>query len=73
MILQMKIIHLNGFTDQERVLYRSVVFSNTAQSLKVILEAMVKLRIEYGSSENQTVGQSFVAFIESKAAPAELD
>ncbi len=37
-VKQMKIIHDNGYSLEERELFRSVVFCNTIQSLFVILK-----------------------------------
>ncbi|KAI8381194.1 heterotrimeric G protein alpha subunit B [Radiomyces spectabilis] len=39
-VKQMKLIHDGGFTREERLAYRTVIFSNTIQSMRVILEAM---------------------------------
>jgi guanine nucleotide-binding protein G(i) subunit alpha len=37
---QMKLIHHGGYTDQERESYKEIIFSNTIQSMRAILEAM---------------------------------
>ncbi|PAA67227.1 hypothetical protein BOX15_Mlig003673g1, partial [Macrostomum lignano] len=50
LVKQMKIIHENGYTNEERFQYRSVVFSNTVQSLLAIVRAMGHLGIEFGSA-----------------------
>ena len=42
---QMKILHLNGFDQEEKLKYKSLVHSNTIESLNVILEAMNSLQI----------------------------
>ena len=36
---QMKIIHLNGFSEAERVDYKSIIFSNVVGSIRVLVEA----------------------------------
>jgi len=36
---QMKIIHLNGFTDEERKDFRSIIWSNVVGSMRVLIEA----------------------------------
>jgi len=36
---QMKIIHLKGFTDQEKESYKEIVYSNIVSSVKVLSEA----------------------------------
>lgn len=42
---QMKIIHQNGFTEQERLDYRPVVFKNLTESAQAIVIAMRKLGV----------------------------
>ncbi|CAI8052377.1 Guanine nucleotide-binding protein G(i) subunit alpha [Geodia barretti] len=49
----MKIIHENGYSEEERSQYKPVVFSNTVQSLVAILRAMERLGIGYGSPERE--------------------
>ncbi|XP_022108705.1 guanine nucleotide-binding protein G(o) subunit alpha-like [Acanthaster planci] len=46
-VKQMKIIHEEGFSDEDAKVYRPVVFSNTLQSMVSILRAMEKLEIAY--------------------------
>ncbi|KFZ67852.1 Guanine nucleotide-binding protein G(t) subunit alpha-3, partial [Podiceps cristatus] len=46
-VKQMKIIHKDGFTYQERMEFRPVVYSNTVQSILSIVKAMTKLGISY--------------------------
>ena len=53
----MKIIHENGYTTEELRAYRSVVYSNTIQSMVAILRAMSKLRIPFGSSDRESDAQ----------------
>jgi len=42
---QMKLIHHGGYNEQERDSYREIIFSNTIQSMRAILEAMPQLDI----------------------------
>lgn len=44
-VKQMKIIHEKGYTKEECLQYRPIVFSNTIQSLIAIIRAMGQLRI----------------------------
>jgi guanine nucleotide-binding protein G(i) subunit alpha len=44
-VKQMKIIHDNGYTQEECLQYRPIVFSNTIQSLLAIIRAMGQLKI----------------------------
>ena len=46
-VKQMKIIHETGYSKEEREQYRSVVYSNTIQSLMAIIRAMGQLRIDF--------------------------
>ncbi|KAG0165155.1 guanine nucleotide-binding protein subunit alpha [Apophysomyces sp. BC1015] len=50
---QMKLIHDGGFSLDERAAYREIIFSNTIQSMHVILEAMELLDIPLGNAANQ--------------------
>jgi len=51
---QMKIIHLNGFSQEERQGFKSIIFSNVVGSMRVLIEATEKLHIQI-SSENQSI------------------
>ncbi|KAF7358225.1 G-protein alpha subunit [Mycena venus] len=42
---QMKLIHLDGYNAQERDAYKEIIYSNTIQSMRAILEAMPQLDI----------------------------
>jgi guanine nucleotide-binding protein G(i) subunit alpha len=41
----MKLIHHGGYTEQERESYKEIIFSNTIQSMRAVLEAMPQLDI----------------------------
>ncbi|OBZ70966.1 Guanine nucleotide-binding protein subunit alpha [Grifola frondosa] len=43
---QMKLIHHGGYNEQERDSYKEIIFSNTIQSMRAILEAMPSLDIQ---------------------------
>jgi len=45
---QMKLIHDNGYNKDERDSFKEIIFSNTVQSMRVILEAMQNMGIETG-------------------------
>jgi guanine nucleotide-binding protein G(i) subunit alpha len=49
---QMKIIHLKGFTDDERVSYKSIIFNNTVGSMRVLVTAVQELGIELTEENN---------------------
>jgi len=46
-VKQMKIIHETGYSSDDCLNYRPVVYSNTIQSLMAIISAMSKLRIDF--------------------------
>jgi len=43
---QMKLIHHGGYNDSERDSYKEIIFSNTIQSMRAILEAMPQLDLQ---------------------------
>lgn len=47
-VKQMKIIHEDGYSEEECKQYKVVVFSNTIQSIIAIIRAMGKLKIDFG-------------------------
>jgi guanine nucleotide-binding protein subunit alpha len=38
LVKQMKLIHEGGYSEEERVSYKEIIFANTVQSMRVILE-----------------------------------
>ncbi|KAI8099860.1 G-alpha protein [Halteromyces radiatus] len=50
---QMKLIHDGGYTPEERESFKEVIFSNTIQSMKVTLEAMHRLCIDFTNPHNE--------------------
>ena len=46
-----RIIHETGYTDEECLQYKPVVYSNTVQSMVAIFKAMEKLEIPFGVAE----------------------
>jgi len=46
-----RIIHEDGYSEEECLQYKAVVYSNTLQSLITIVRAMGHLKIDFGSSE----------------------
>ncbi|KAI9664363.1 MAG: guanine nucleotide-binding protein subunit alpha [Alyxoria varia] len=47
---QMKLIHEGGYTRDERESFKEIIFSNTVQSMRVILEAMESLELPLDDS-----------------------
>ncbi|KAL1935534.1 hypothetical protein VTP01DRAFT_4674 [Rhizomucor pusillus] len=50
---QMKLIHDGGYTPEERESFKEVIFSNTIQSMRVTMEAMQMLGIQFRNPENE--------------------
>ncbi|TPX31176.1 hypothetical protein SmJEL517_g05438 [Synchytrium microbalum] len=50
---QMKLIHDSGYSAEEREAFKEIIFSNTAQSMRVILEAMSSMGIALGNDDNE--------------------
>lgn len=49
---QMTLIHGSGYSKDERESYKEIIYSNTIQSMRVIMEAMENLSIAMGDEEN---------------------
>lgn len=49
-VKQMKIIHEDGYSEEECRQYRAVVYSNTIQSIMAIVKAMGNLQIDFADS-----------------------
>ncbi|KAJ1917730.1 guanine nucleotide-binding protein subunit alpha [Mycoemilia scoparia] len=52
-IKQMKLIHDGGYSREERESFKEIIFSNSIQSMRVILEAMDALEISLFKDESQ--------------------
>ncbi|KAF8952182.1 guanine nucleotide-binding protein subunit alpha [Entomortierella lignicola] len=72
---QMKLIHDGGYTKDEREAYKEIIFSNTVQSMKVILEAMEKMELPLYHDANRNYGiiiMSLPPQIEGEYMPHEV-
>lgn len=58
-VKQMKIIHETGYSQEECEEYRRVVYSNTVQSLMVIIRAMGRLKIEFADPGKTDIARQF--------------
>ena len=65
-VKQMKIIHCNGFTEDDRVKYRAIVFSNTILSMTAILKAMKFLDIRLEDPGLQITMNEFLSSVQSE-------
>ncbi len=50
----MKLIHTEGYSEDEKRLFRETIFSNTLDSMRITLEAMDTLQIEFENPDNST-------------------
>jgi guanine nucleotide-binding protein subunit alpha len=64
----MKLIHDGGYTQDEREAFKEIIFSNTIQSMRVILDAMLAMDV---SLENDN--RPFAAIIMEQPAQIERD
>ncbi|ORZ02567.1 guanine nucleotide binding protein, alpha subunit [Syncephalastrum racemosum] len=72
---QMKLIHDDGYSLDEREAFKEIIFSNTVQSMRVILEAMDDMGISLAHSEYQhhaAVIMEMPAQIERDSLPPEV-
>ncbi|MEJ1278012.1 hypothetical protein NN561_008931 [Cricetulus griseus] len=53
-VKQMKIIHEDGYSEDECKQYKVVVYSNTIQSIIAIIRAMGRLKIDFGEAARAT-------------------
>lgn len=49
----MKLIHDGGYSQDERESFREIIYSNTTQSMRVILEAMEAMGIDFEYSNSR--------------------
>ncbi|KAJ3085422.1 guanine nucleotide-binding protein subunit alpha [Quaeritorhiza haematococci] len=72
---QMKLIHDNGYSQDEREAFKEIIFSNTVQSMRVILEAMQNMGIPLERDDNEkhrAVILDLPNQIEAEVFPAEV-
>ncbi|KAL0978744.1 hypothetical protein UPYG_G00174590 [Umbra pygmaea] len=64
-VKQMKIIHEDGYSEDECKQYRAVVYSNTIQSIMAIIKAMTNLQILYSDAAREDDAQQLFALAAS--------
>ena len=62
-VKQLKIIHVDKYVDNERILFKSVVFSNAIQSLFTIIKFMKNECIPLGNKDLEPVMEDFFSFV----------
>ncbi|KAL2090495.1 hypothetical protein ACEWY4_012758 [Coilia grayii] len=72
---QMKIIYLGGYTDEERLEYRAVIYSNILQFTLAVLQGMGPLEIKFGSPSSEANAkklQTMAGSTEEGTMPADM-
>jgi guanine nucleotide-binding protein subunit alpha len=71
---QMKLIHHGGYNDNERDSYKEIIFSNTIQSMRAILEAMSALDISLAPQNDarRAIVMSLPMQIEADVLPRDV-
>jgi guanine nucleotide-binding protein G(i) subunit alpha len=72
---QMKLIHDGGYSRDEREAFKEIIFSNTVQSMRVILEAMENMGVACSQPQNRhhsTIILDLPSQIERESLPAEV-
>ena len=70
----MKLIHHGGYNEQERESYKEIIYSNTVQSMRAILEALPTLEIQLnpGNDARRSVIFSLPVQIEGDTLPRDV-
>ena len=71
----MTLIHGGGYNKDQKEAFKEIIFSNVVQSMRVVLEAMEKLKIPLGDPENkphQTLISESSAQIEDRDLPEKI-
>ncbi|XP_067096948.1 guanine nucleotide-binding protein G(t) subunit alpha-2 [Osmerus mordax] len=74
-VKQMKILHQGGYTKEEKLMFRSIIYGNILQSALAIIRGMEMLGIEFGSPSATDDGQKLHNLsdsIEEGSMPTEL-
>ncbi|EGD76410.1 guanine nucleotide-binding protein G(o) subunit alpha [Salpingoeca rosetta] len=65
LVKQMKIIHGDGFTQEELRSYRPTIADNLVHSMRAVLEAMGALFIDLGDQANRVHAKAVLTYVES--------
>ncbi|KAF9432526.1 guanine nucleotide-binding protein subunit alpha [Entomortierella beljakovae] len=74
-IKQMKLIHDGGYTNEEREAFKEIIFSNTIQSMRVILDAMETMELCLYNDTNKGYAETILSSlsqIEGDCMPHDL-
>lgn len=64
---QMRLIYLNGFSEEDRSGYKSIIHNNIISSIKALVEAAKAMKFEF-KSENQELAQSIMDMGENSSS-----
>ena len=56
-VKQMRIIHGEDYTDEDRLEFRTLIYHNVTKGMKVLVEARKRLQIPLSNPENETNGE----------------
>jgi len=56
---QMKIIHLNGYTDEERLRFRPIVFSNIVENIRALVEQAERFDLKLMEANQENASKVF--------------
>ncbi|KAF8634270.1 hypothetical protein AX17_004227 [Amanita inopinata Kibby_2008] len=71
---QMKLIHHGGYNEQERESYKEIIYSNTIQSMRAILEALPQLDLQLNPQNDarRAIIMALPPQIESEVLPSDV-
>lgn len=67
---QLRIIHLKGFSDEEKTSYKSIIYNNILYSMKALLRAVTEMNLE---AVDPTVAEAILKGEASKFGQAQCD
>ncbi|KAH8735651.1 guanine nucleotide-binding protein alpha-3 subunit [Ilyonectria robusta] len=72
-VKQMKIIHLQGYSEDELFNYRPTVFKNLVECAKAVITAMQQFNIEPQNDENKTHAEFLMEYQAESGPQAQID
>jgi guanine nucleotide-binding protein G(i) subunit alpha len=72
-VKQMKIIHLEGYTDDELYNYRPTVFKNLVECAKAVIAAMRQFELDFALEENREYANFLMEYAPESGPQANID
>jgi guanine nucleotide-binding protein subunit alpha len=72
-VKQMKIIHLDGYTEDELYNYRPTVFKNLVECAKAVIAAMRQFDIDFSSEQNRVYANFLMEYAPESGPQAHID